>query len=766
VAAATALVAPAAVMAQESGAKRLEEVVVTARRTEENLQDIPIAVTAFTGEMMRKRNMRELEDVALATSGLAFEDYGGGFGQPVVRGGSAIRIQDLDTVTSVFLDGVYLPRQYMYDIGTVGFERIEVIKGPQSALYGRNAFLGAVNYVSKRPGQELDAQIELTAGSDELLEYTAEIGGPIIADKLGARFVVAHSEFDGSWENDHPNAGLNIGSKATEGNVSGWENDTYGLIVDFTPTENLSFEFDYYRVERFAESQASLRVEAPIDTNCSPTFFGQNRFYCGEIPDRFTPLPGGSPADAEIVRDPRSYSLDVQSDLARARVDYQFNDTWSVMYQFGYSDSETTAAGGGDRDPLLGNAAFGGNVINGTPAGTNEFSSHEFKLQFSSGQWNAFVGVFHSEIEDYDRFDLGIATLAGTDPYIVDPTQGITSGAFFVLPLTSAATDVTTDAIYGQVSWDSSDGRWTVTAEGRYADEEKALDPNTNAPDGPRFKDNWTEFTPRFSVDYNLSDGSMVYASVARGAKSGGFNNTVFDESQRAFDPDYNWTYELGTKNELLDGSLRLNAAIYYTAWDDLQIASSPIGIPPGTTPPAIVDNTAGATIMGAELDGVWYIGNNFSVDFALTKIATEFDDGSKSSRIGLIGGCDGIVCPADGDISGNSLPRQPETQLALGAEFSGQLSAGWDWSVRGDVSHQSKQYIDELELSWLPSRTLFNARAEMNVGKLNLALWGKNLTDERYGAAAFFIATPFGTSYVPIFGQLRTYGLTARYTF
>ncbi|MEQ8515483.1 MAG: Plug domain-containing protein, partial [Chromatocurvus sp.] len=105
--------------AQEAGASKLEEVTITARRIEESLQDVPIAISAFTSDEMRKRGMRELEDVALATSGFSFEDYGGGYGVPVIRGASQQRIQDLDQTVSVFLDGIYLPRQYMVDFGTV-----------------------------------------------------------------------------------------------------------------------------------------------------------------------------------------------------------------------------------------------------------------------------------------------------------------------------------------------------------------------------------------------------------------------------------------------------------------------------------------------------------------------------------------------------------------------------------------------------------------------------------------------------------------------
>jgi iron complex outermembrane receptor protein len=750
----------------ESPDNDIETIEILYQKTQESLQKVPLSVSALSGEEMRKRNIRELEDVALATSGFSFEDYGGGFGVPVIRGGAQTRIQDLDMTTSVFLDGVYIPRQYMFDIGTVGFQSIEVIKGPQSALYGKNAFLGAVNYVSKRPDDELSGGLEVTKGSDELNEFNAEVSVPLIEDILNARAVVAYSEFDGSWENDHPDAGLDFGSKSTKNNVGGWEKTTVGINFDFTPTEDLSIELDYYNVQNFAESNPSLRVEAPGDTNCSPTFFGGNRFFCGELPDTFTPLPGGSPEGSRIVRDPRSYSLDVESNFARARVDYNISDIWSVYYQYGYSDAETTAAGGGDRDPLIGNLGLGGNVVNGTPIGTVDFFSHELQLQYSKGQWSGFVGAFKSEIEDFDKFDLGIAPLRGTEPYVVDPTDGIISGTLFNIPLTNAATQVLTDAIFGQISWRSEDGKLRISAEGRYSDEQKILDGNTTTETDEIFSDNWVEFTPRFSVDYSLDDNRMVYASIARGAKSGGFNNVVFDESQRSFAPDENWTTEIGSKNYFLDGTLRLNGAIFYTDWKDLQIASSPIGIPEGVTPPAIVDNTGGAEIIGFEIDGIWYATDSFSIDFAVSNSKTEYTSGSKSSRIGLIGGCDGIVCPADGDIGGNQLQRQPEFQAAIGAEFNGEFGDNYLWSVRGDVNHQSKQYADELNLAWVPERTLVNMRADVDLGDFNVALWAKNLFDTEYVANTFFIATPFGTAYVPILGQRRTVGLSVGYSF
>lgn len=749
-------------------AAAIEEIVVTARKVEERLQEVPLAITAFSADEMTRRSIRELEDVALATSGFSFEDYGGGFGVPVIRGGSQLRIQDLDQTTAVFLDGVYLPRQYMVDFGTLGFERVEVVKGPQSALFGRNAFLGAVNYVSGSPGEEFTAGIQLTVGTDDLYDVYGEIGGPIIADKLGARLIAAYNEFDGTWKNEHPNAGASFGTRGTEDNLGGRENTTVGINIDIQPIEALSIDLDYYTVDRFQENDASIRVEAGSgDTNCVPTFFGGDRFYCGEIPDTFEPLPGGSPPGTVMVKDPRGFALDVETDFLHAGIGLDLSESWRLLYQFGDVDSEVISSGGGDRDTLAGsfnffNPAAPVNYFNVTPAGTSEYTSHEFRVEFNQGPWSAFLGAFSSEITDFDIFDFALAPFLGTEPFNIDPNTGISGVA--ALAFTRAKAVVDTEAIFARVGWESADGRWRVGVEGRYTDERKFLDSDTRTTTSPTFENSWSPFTPRVSVDYRLNDDQMVYASVAKGAKSGGFNNTVFNESQRSFEPDENWTLELGSKNTLADGRWLLNAAVYFTDWSDLQINTSPIDIPPGVLAPAIVGNTGGAEIWGIELDGVWSATDNFALDYAISYSNAEYDSGSISGRIAALGACDGVVCPADGSIGGNDLQRQPPFQINLGATYSGALAGGWDWYLRGDVSHQNKQFIDELNLAWLPDRTLVNARFEVSNGPWTAALWAKNLFDEEYAANAFFIATPFGTSYVPLLGAKQTIGLTVTF--
>lgn len=761
-------------MAQSSGSgsgRVLEEITVTARKIEEGIQSVPIAITAFTRQEMERRNFRELEDIALATPGLSFEDYNGGFGVPVIRGGSQLRIQDLDATTSVYLDGIYLARQYAIDIGLAALERIEVVKGPQSALFGRNAFLGAINYVSGRPTDELALEFGGTIGSDERYDIHGEVSGPILGDRLKGRLLMAYSEFDGTFSNSFDTVdGRNYGKRGTTDNLGGYENQVVGINLESQLTDALSIQLDYYNFQNFQEARPTIRTEASFgDTNCSPTFGpgNLNRFYCGEIPQKFSPLPGGSPAGTKYTVDPRAFGMDAETDFFHATARYVFNDSWSAVYQFGYTDSEVISAGSNDRDPALGSVSGGNPVmgVNVTPAGTNEYNSHELRVEFNEGQWSAMLGLFSAKIEDFDLFDFASAPFRDPEPFNISPKTGLNCPSCpSVLALTRAATDVNTKAVFGRLGWESADSLWRLGVEARFQDEEKKLDPATLNPASAQFKDSWKTFTPRFTVDYRLADDQLLYASLARGAKSGGFNNTVFDESQRAFDPDKNWTVELGSKNLLLDGSLQLNAAVYYTDWKDLQINSSPIGIPEGVTPPAIVANTGGAKIWGAEVEGIWFATDMLSFDYAVSYSNAEYKGGSKSARIGLTGSCDGIVCPADGSIGGNQLQRQPAFQMNIGAALTGSLADNWDWYARADVSHQTKQYMDELNLAWLPDRTLVNMRLEVSKGPMTASLWVKNLFDEEYAANGFFIATPFGTSYTPILGDLRTYGLSVSY--
>ena len=165
-----------------SAGPALEEIVVTARKREESLQEVPVAITAFSSEQLTKRGIVEREDLALSTPGLAFEDYSSSFSAaPVMRGLTQINVSSEVQNVATFVDGVYIQRNYAVDISLADVSRVEVVKGPQSALYGQNAFAGAINYVLNRPGEEFSGDAEVTAGSDGRLDYKPAVGGPLPA---------------------------------------------------------------------------------------------------------------------------------------------------------------------------------------------------------------------------------------------------------------------------------------------------------------------------------------------------------------------------------------------------------------------------------------------------------------------------------------------------------------------------------------------------------------------------------------------------------
>ncbi len=219
----------------------LEEIVVTARKREESVQDIPVVVTAFTADELARRGVSELEDIAAATPGLSFEDFSSSFSAaPVMRGLTQVNVSSEVQNVATFVDGIYIQRNYAVDISLADFQRIEVVKGPQSALYGQNAFAGAINYVLNKPGEQFDGYGEVTAGTDGRLDYKAAFGGPLIEGKLGLRGYYGHSEFDGTWKNEFP------GLSAKDARLGWTDNETYSLVAVATPTDWLRLEGDLH----------------------------------------------------------------------------------------------------------------------------------------------------------------------------------------------------------------------------------------------------------------------------------------------------------------------------------------------------------------------------------------------------------------------------------------------------------------------------------------------------------------------------------------
>ena len=750
----------------------LEELIVTARKVSESVQDIPVAITAFSAEQLKKRSVEQLEDIALQTPGLTFEDFSnGGFGTPVIRGASQFDVTALEQNVSTFFDGVYIPRNYALDLGVGSLERVEVVKGPQSALYGANSFLGAINYVTTKPDLEmLVGNVEVTIGDDGREDIGAEVSFPVITDKLAIKVGVNSSEYDGDFLNSHPaaNDGPSLG---TDDSIGGWDKDTYSVSLLAKPNENLNIELAYHNFDVFTESRAQTRLELG-DLNCGGMNFlspGNFRGFCGELPD--TPLVAGTDTPTGFLIDPRGFGLDSETEILRAAISGNLTENLSLSYQFANIEGEVFSVGNSDRSPLTGSFDVFGtqtfqNAFTILPVGGFDYDSHELRLEFNGDNGlYAMVGAFYSDGSDIDTGDAGLFLPLFGDSLAPITEDVLTAGG----GRNNNIIETETTAIFARIQTPIFNENFTLSVEGRYTDETKETNIVYNDGTSAQGRDE-DYFTPRVALDYKLNDNTLIYASYAEGVKAGGFNAEIAPfvgsllESEREFDEDENESIEIGLKATLLDGAMQLNATAYYIDWSNLQVTEAATNGGFFTT--SITGNLGDATSSGFEADLTYAITPNLTFNAGLALNDATYSSGTISQRLDRGSICDDVVCSADGDISGNDLPRSSDTQWNIGAQYDGILTGDFNYFVRADYVGQSDQFISEANIGTIPSRELLNLRAGINNQNWSAELWITNATDERYVANAFYIPNPFFIALVPTFGNQRRIGANVSYSF
>ncbi len=754
----------------------LEEIIVTARKREESLQDIPVAVTAFTSADIARRGITELEDVALYTPGLVFEDFASSFSAaPTLRGLTQINVSSEVQNVATFVDSIYIQRNYAVDISGADVQRIEVVKGPQSALYGQNAFAGAINYVLNRPGEELDGTAEVTGGTDGRLEYRVALGGPLIDGKLGLRGSFYKSEFDGTWENEYP------GLSKDQARMGNTDNQTVSLIASVTPTEWLELNATYMEVDR----QVGIRAGYNINTgdvqntgNCGlrnaapPASNGNPRFICGELsidPDAYRSAASTRPRGAQVLYLPTP-GFRNETAFLNFNAEARFAGAFELVYHYGKVDSlgqeissnavNALAPSFGPNLNLLATGMFvPGFFNNGQKEGSrNDFRSHELRLDYApeNGPLTATFGLYRSEFDDTYRFALQSVPVG---QFVVDSTVNYLDITGFPFRLRDLNNLGETSAIFGALSYRL--GKLTLRGELRYSKEEKAVrDLAANITLTDEFKD----FIPRITADYRLAEDVLVYFSAGKGLKTGGFNGVLAGSvtipiDEQAFGPEENVTYEIGAKSTLFDSRLILNAALFHVDWKDMQVQALPSNTPAAlfANTPVIFRNLGDARSRGIEVETIFAITEGLTANFGFALTDPKYKHGTLAFR--FKGQCDGVVCPLDFSVGGKTLPRTAKTQLVGGMQYVGKFGNDLGFFVRGDVVYQSEMQAEEMNMAQISPRTLVNARASLTRGIWELSLWGKNVFDEEYVANSFFIVQ--GVGYGAAYGEKASFGAT-----
>lgn len=738
----------AAAEGEEAGA-----IVVTARRRSEALLDVPMAITAVTSEQLEKSGTNGLEDLAKTTPGLGFQSLGGTYQAPVIRGLAQVDQTAQIGNVGVFIDGIYLNNRSGLEFGFLDLERVEVVKGPQSAMYGRNTFSGAINYVTKGPKLgRWEGYVTGEAGQYNRFSGQGSLNIPI-GDIAALRVFGGIGKFDGTIDNERD--GEKIGGF--------YKRSNYGASLMVQPIDRLTVKLFGMRTDTDEKQAAFTYMDIGLN-NCgseSPGGINGPRWtlYCGRLPN----------VDSVNVDTDIATGLTGHSYLAYATADYEF-DFATLTGTYGHTEASFGQMNDTAADPL----AITRPLLTGSPLSQQGYltavglgskeNSYELKLTSPGDQplsWMAGLYAYDSSINDV--LSSVYATLA--DPNVLVPYFGI-----------GKTVELVGKAIYGQVSYELFDG-FTFGVEGRYTHETQEFYGSTLTDGvyvtGIRGSTKYNYFTPKFTADYQINPDFKVYGTIAKGYKIGGFNSNAAGLPQFEYRPETNWTYELGIKGRLLDNKLVYTADVFYVDWQNIQ---TQMNIPSSTI--AIVGNNKGATSKGIELDLTYYFQPTIWLRAAGALLDPKYKEGTLDGEItsfcGLLTGTSIPTPGCSNDVGGKQLARTSKEQFTITGNWGIPISNDWEAFVRADYSYQSAKHSLSLGQDSQGKIELVNARIGLSAEKYELAFWVRNLFDVDYIARATTVAGPVsegsttgGVSQTRLYpGERRTWGVRATFRF
>ncbi len=677
-----------AVHAQQS-ASGLEEIVVTARKREESIQEVPVSITAFSAEQIRDLGVLNVSELSDFTPGYSFETFGGRRGaegdvsRPVIRGQSNILGEGN---AAIFVDGIVYSESFLsfpFDI----IERIEVIKGPQAAQFGRATFSGAINVITKRGSNEFQNRVTGRIAQDSDYEINLSSRGPLIADRL---FYFVHGryyDYGGEFRNE-------LGDQRIIGSEQSWGLNT-GLEWLATDDLSLRFTLGYNKDDDDVPAQ---RLQDRFANNC---FLDQARqYYCGEVRKfdsvRLATDRLGSEAglDREVLR-------------ATAALEWDIAGSGFVLSSnTGLVSSETSF--GNDNSYLGDPIQFaGGQFVRVEDSERDEWST-ELRLSSPGDQVLRYsVGAYY-----YDRKLDRLRRVPETQTLITN----------------FGRERIRNSAVFGSVDYDLTN-QLTAGLELRYQKDEIIGLPAA----GGRNEADFTSTLPRFTLNYQLNEDVLLYTSIARGNKPGAVNTDPrLPEEFRTAEEEKSWNYELGVKSDLLDNRVRLNAAVYWIDWSQQQLTQSGIF---NDIPISLITNAGETRVKGLELEGRVIITDQWSAGagYALADATfREFCDPVQGAELTGFDCVSSVTGAPGGDVSGNQTPISPKHQINANSTYIQPLTSALDLYLRADYSYQTKKWSQVHNLAYVGDRHLLNLKAGLRGDAWDLTLFVDNVLDDR----------------------------------
>jgi iron complex outermembrane receptor protein len=699
-----------------SFSQQIEEIVVTAEKRVSSLQDTSISISVFSGEELNDLGITDSEQLSYYTPGLVIQRQV--IGKVTMSGvGNENLTIGGDPSVALHLDGSYVARSSVANFDFFDVERIEVLRGPQGTLYGRNATGGAINVISNKPSEESEKILNMSFGNYSSTRLDGAISGPINDTTLG-RISFLHAERDGYTKNIFPGA--------ADRDLD--ELDTQDLTavkaqLHFKPSDTLSIE---------------LMADSYKDSS-NPVAYKYLMWPLPWMLPSYAPVPfpnGVHPDDIRTVSEGFEFHIPGSDRTLETAGEWNQNGlSAKITLDLESGNTFFSHTSMRDIDSMWLNDGDGIDVflVNYFQRENSEQFTQEIRLSSAdNNDLNWIVGGFYIK-EDAETF-IGIPLPLGLDlplNLLIDGEHETTAHAFF-----------------GQLTKNINE-KIRLNVGLRYNHENKKVkyqDDRFFVVSQVSGDETWNSFTPRIGIDYFMSDDSMLYANVSKGFKSGGFNLLAV---QSAYDPEFVWSYEVGLKRTLNEGRLQTNLSAFYYDYTDMQVGRV-------ENLQSILLNAAASTIKGAEIEVVALVNDNFRIHANAAFLNTNYDDFLTQDP-----GSPGVPIK---QLAGNDLPRSPNMTGNIIGIYTVMLGNGSELILNGSFQKQGKQFFTQFNRESVSQDSFnllnFNATYKPN-NKFELSFYIHNITDEDYITDILESGVVTGQT-VPqgVFGPPKTYGM------
>lgn len=685
-----------------------EEIVVTAQKRAQSLQEVSISISAFTGNQLQELRLDRAYEISQLAPGL-FATGSRGDSNPIfaIRG---IGLNDVfsnnNPTVGIYIDEVVQPFTPLLGFQMFDLERVEVLKGPQGTLYGRNTTGGAINFITKKPGDELDAYASGTYARFDRFELEGAVGGPV-ADKLKVRLSGKTVQQSGGWQTN----------AVTGDKIGDQDKKAVRAQILWQPSEDVDVLFKGGLYDEKSDQQMREHLgyaNGPFSfTPCQGFLQGiRDEGNCVSFLGYFDPT-----APRRTVENSAIYGFenDVSAKDAAMTLNWR-TDAFTLTSVTGYSDYKRVAGEDSDGTPLV--------MLDSQFTDDIEAFSQELRLTSATTEPLSWVvGAFYS----WDRID-------------GDVLQALDQHIFTTRVDTNWTQKTNSFALFGHAEWMATD-QLRLIAGLRYTDEKKKfrydsvdLDPFGTTVNLPTpvagVNDTLKEdnISGKLGVDFIVDDNLMLYASASKGFKSGGYKGAIAFALPELdpFRGEDLYAYEVGVKSTLMDGRLLLNAAGYYYDWKDFQAFVTEIR---GGINVVVLSNAGDARVWGFELDATAYPIDRLMLRGAFNWMDTKIKEFN--------------AAPGAPNFTGNNLANSPEYSLSGTVRYEFPVEdLGFGMYVLADTSYRSRVFYslsNNLQNSqkgfWLVNARLAVTSPDEH---WEFAVWGRNLTNKLYVSQSY----------------------------